>query len=120
MRSYLRPLLAWLLWVRAVGAQLSLAFSAVALGGRTQCLADPPAFTRYATSLVECPNLCYDQLRGCCVAFNFRQDSSVCELFSEMSDNYTDVPGCNLYHVGNRIFEVVARELHVQHREAHL
>ena len=94
MRSL--SLVACVLWWRAVGAQLSLAFSAVALAGRTQC----PAFTRYATSHLNCPNLCYQLLRGCCAAFNFKQATSVCELFSKLSNNYEEVPGCSLYQVG--------------------
>jgi len=103
MRSH--ALVACALWWRAVGAQLSHAFSAVALAGRTQCLADPPAFTRYATSHLNCPNLCYQLLRGCCAAFNFKQATSVCELFSELSNNYEEVPGCSLYLVGRLLLQ---------------
>ena len=80
--------------------QRSALFSAVQLAGRTQCLADPPLVTLTVRSRIECSSRCDGFADGGCVAFNFRQGVSACDLFIKVSGNYTETNGCALYQVG--------------------
>ena len=93
-------LCALLFAVAVDGQQRAALFSAVqSAAGRTQCSPLPPLVTLSARSMMECSLQCVG-MPWCCPAFNFKQSSpSNCELFSELTSNYADVPGCTLYQV---------------------
>ena len=77
--------------------QRAARFSAVQSASRTQCSPLPPLVTFRARSRLDCSDQCVGD--GSCVAFNFREAKSGCELFSNLTNNYTEVPGCTLYQV---------------------
>ena len=82
------------------GQQRAALFNAVqSAAGRTQCSPLPPLVTLSARSRIECSLQCV-RMPWCCPEFNFKQSSPFnCELFSELTSNYTEVQGCTLYQV---------------------
>ena len=79
------------------GGQRAALFSAVQSAGRTQCSPLPPLVTLSARSSAQCSLQCVGEQD--CVAFNFRETESNCELFNELTSNYTEVSGCTPYQV---------------------
>lgn len=84
---------------RAVTAQRSAKFSTLRLAGVPQCSVDTPAATFWAKSALQCSDQCLLSVAPICVAFNFRSTQDVCELFSEVSNNYAAISGCTVYQV---------------------
>ena len=89
------------------GQQRAALFSAVqsaaGVNGRTQCSPLPPLVALSARSMMQCSLQCVG-IPWCCPAFNFKQSSPFnCELFSELTSNFTEVPGCTLYQASDVI-----------------
>ena len=85
------------------GQQRAALFSAVqSAAGRTQCSPLPPLVTLSARSRVQCSLQCVGDED--CVACNFKQGTRLnCELFNELTCNYTEVQGCTLFQVSENI-----------------
>ena len=99
--QFLTLFVSCVLWAVGAGGQRWALFSAVqSAADRTQCSPLPPLVTLRATSRLDCSDQCAQRQDEGCVAFNFKQGPPPsCELFNELPNSYTDVPGCTLYQV---------------------
>ena len=89
----------FLIALRAMTAQGAASFWAVQAGGSPQCSTDQPFLTQAVGNKVICSLKCAGLPCGTCRAFNFHQDTSSCELFHLVTNNYGPRPGCTLYQV---------------------
>ena len=81
-------------------SQRSAQFHAVQSAGLPMCSVDLPLVAQRARSKGECSLQCLALSDdGCCVAFNFKQDTPSCELFETVTRNFMNVKACSLYQV---------------------
>ena len=79
-------------------SQLSEQFKAVSFIGIPMCSVDPPLVTQGAGSKEECSLQCLAVSTGAgCVAFNFKQDKSKCELFDTAIRKALNIRGYSPY-----------------------
>ena len=86
------------------GQQRAALFSAVqSAAGRAQCSPLPPLVALSARSMVQCSLQCVG-MPWCCLSFNFKHSSPFnCELFSNVTNSFTEESGCTLYQVSDSI-----------------
>ena len=102
--QYFRAFFTCILCTSAAGGQRLALFSAVqSAAGIKQCSPLPPLVALRARSRLDCSDQCAQRQDEGCVAFNFRETESGCDLFNKLTSNYTEVSGCTLYQVSGNI-----------------